>query len=123
MRYLLHYIFIFFCLSCAALKSTENDPFIGKYKMTVLSVDQVGDIPAILTITKDKKLYYSDVNYKINDEERSLDIISTYSVDSSTLIVESLIDSYELQIRVEYDITGLPFPTQNIEFLLQPTRI
>ena len=40
-----------------------------------------------------------------------------------SVIAESLIDSYELQIRVEYDITGLPFPTQNIEFLLQPTRI
>ena len=52
--------------------STENDPFIGKYKMTVFNVDQVGDIPAILTITKDKKMYYSDVNYKINDEGKIL---------------------------------------------------
>ena len=103
MRYLLHHILIFFCLSCAALKSTETDPFIGKYKMTVLSVDQVGDIPAILTITKDKKLYYSDVNYKINDEERSLDIISTYSIDSSTLIVESLIDGSQIDFELNFE--------------------
>ena len=41
----------------------------------------------------------------------------------TSVIVESLVDSYELQIRVEYDITGLPFPSQNIEFLLQPTSI
>ena len=41
----------------------------------------------------------------------------------TSVIVESLVDSYELQIRVEYEITGLPFPTQNIEFLIQPTRI
>ena len=41
----------------------------------------------------------------------------------TSVIVESLVDSYELQIRIEYDITGLPFPTQNIEFLLQPTRL
>ena len=41
----------------------------------------------------------------------------------TNVIVESLVDSYELQIRIEYEITGLPFPTQNIEFLLQPTRI
>ena len=103
MKYLFYYIFIFFCLSCAALKSTENDPFIGKYKMTVLNVDQVGDIPAILTITKDKKLYNSDVNYKINDEERSLDIISTYSVDSSTLIVESLIDGSQIDFELNFE--------------------
>ena len=38
-------------------------------------------------------------------------------------LIDSLDDSYELQIRIEYEITGLPFPTQNIEFLLQPTRI
>ena len=36
---------------------------------------------------------------------------------------ESSLDSNDLLIRIEYDITGLPFPTQNIEFLLQPTRI
>ena len=41
----------------------------------------------------------------------------------SNVLVESLVDSYELQIRIEYEITGLPFPTQNIEFLLQPTRV
>ena len=41
----------------------------------------------------------------------------------TNVIAESLVDSYELQIRIEYEITGLPFPTQNIEFLLQPTRI
>ena len=39
------------------------------------------------------------------------------------VIIDSLVDSYELQIRIEYEITGLPFPTQNIEFLLQTTRI
>ena len=32
-------------------------------------------------------------------------------------------DSNELSIRIEYEITGLPFPPQNIEFLLQPTRV
>jgi len=44
-------------------------------------------------------------------------------VTLTNVIVDSLVDSYELQIRIEYKITGLPFPTQNIEFLLQPTRI
>ncbi len=31
--------------------------------------------------------------------------------------------SHELYIRIEYIIVGLPFPPQNIEFLLQPTRV
>ena len=32
-------------------------------------------------------------------------------------------ESYDLYIRIGYVITGLPFPPQNIEFLLQPTRV
>jgi phage baseplate assembly protein W len=32
-------------------------------------------------------------------------------------------DSNEINIQISYNIVGLPVPTQNIEFLLQPTRI
>ena len=32
-------------------------------------------------------------------------------------------DSNDLIIQVDYDIVGLPIPRQNIEFLLQPTRV
>ena len=32
-------------------------------------------------------------------------------------------DTNDLNIKITYDIVGLPFPTQNIEFLLQPTRV
>ena len=39
------------------------------------------------------------------------------------VIVESIEDSNELNVKISYDIVGLPFPLQNIEFLLQPTRI
>lgn len=39
------------------------------------------------------------------------------------VMVESIEDSNELNIKISYDIVGLPFPPQNIEFLLQPTRI
>ena len=32
-------------------------------------------------------------------------------------------ENNDLYIRIGYFITGLPFPPQNIEFLLQPTRV
>ena len=32
-------------------------------------------------------------------------------------------DSNALEIQVDYNIVGLPVPRQNIEFLLQPTRV
>lgn len=36
---------------------------------------------------------------------------------------ETLEDSHEINIQIIYDIIGLPFPQQNIEFILVPTRI
>ena len=39
------------------------------------------------------------------------------------IIVENLYDTYELNVRISYDIIGLPFPQQNIEFILVPARI
>lgn len=32
-------------------------------------------------------------------------------------------ESNDINIRISYDVVGLPFPQQQIEFLLQPTRV
>jgi phage baseplate assembly protein W len=32
-------------------------------------------------------------------------------------------ESNDINIRISYDVVGLPFPRQQIEFLLQPTRV
>ena len=94
---------LLFCLSCAAIKKTENDPFIGKYKMTVFNVDGVGDVPAILIIDKGKKIYNSQINYKVFEEERILDVIATYPIDSSTIIIESLIDGSQWDFELNFE--------------------
>lgn len=39
------------------------------------------------------------------------------------VIAENIEDSYELNIQIVYDILGLPFPQQIIEFILVPARI
>ena len=36
---------------------------------------------------------------------------------------QSIMDSNELEIKIEYDIVGLPLPLQNIEFILQPSKL
>lgn len=40
-----------------------------------------------------------------------------------SVIVSPIDDTNELNVVTNYDIVGLPFPPQNIEFILQPTRI
>ena len=40
-----------------------------------------------------------------------------------SVVAKALMDSNELDIKIEYDIVGLPLPLQNIEFLLQPSKL
>ena len=44
-------------------------------------------------------------------------------IELTNVFVEGQFDSNELLIQIEYDIVGLPLPTQAIEFILQPTRV
>ena len=44
-------------------------------------------------------------------------------IDLSDINVIADPDSNSLEIKVTYQIVGLPLPQQNIEFLLQPTRV
>ena len=74
--------------------------------MTVFDVDQVGDVPAVLTITKDKDSYNSSVNYKILDKEEVLNVISTYPLDNSTLLIESLIDNNQVDFELNFENSG-----------------
>jgi len=44
-------------------------------------------------------------------------------IELTNVYTECQNDSNELFIQIEYDIVGLPLPTQNIEFILQPSRV
>ena len=44
-------------------------------------------------------------------------------IELTNVYIECQNDSNELFIQIEYDIVGLPLPTQNIEFILQPSRV
>ena len=44
-------------------------------------------------------------------------------IELNSVYVEANQDSNALNVQVDYKIVGLPVPTQDIEFLLQPTRV
>jgi phage baseplate assembly protein W len=69
------------------------------------------------------ELQTPEVAYQLETEIEIL--IRNYEprVRLSTTTVTYPQESNDLLIRISYDIVGLPFPTQNIEFLLQSTRV
>ena len=44
-------------------------------------------------------------------------------VKDPEIIVKFETDSNEMYIKIQYEIVGLPVPAQEIEFILEPTRI
>lgn len=44
-------------------------------------------------------------------------------ISVKSILVEAIEDSNDLNIEIIYDIVGLPFPQQNIRFILVATRI
>ena len=58
-------------------------------------------------------------------EEEILTLIKNFEprINIKSILFEFIEDSNNLNIKISYDIVGLPFPIQNIEFILQPTRI
>ena len=44
-------------------------------------------------------------------------------ISLKSVLLEFIEDSNTLNIRISYDIVGLPFATQNIEFILQSTKV
>ena len=69
------------------------------------------------------ELNYSDLSITLVSEIEVLLENFESRIKVTEVLVESIEDSNELNIKIQYDIVGLPFPQQNIEFLLVPARI
>ena len=69
------------------------------------------------------ELNNSDISSFLEEEIKTLLKNFEPRIKLTNVYIDSQPDSNDLYIRIEYNITGLPFPTQNIEFILQPTRV
>jgi phage baseplate assembly protein W len=69
------------------------------------------------------ELHNREISIILEDEIKT--VLQNFEQRIRIISVEtSLIeDSNEINVQISYNIVGLPLPTQNIEFLLQPTRI
>ena len=58
-------------------------------------------------------------------EEEISTLLKNYEprIELNSVYVIVNADSNDLNVQVDYNIVGLPIPSQTIEFLLQPTRV
>ena len=69
------------------------------------------------------ELVGSDISSSLTEEIRTLLQNFEPRIKLLDVIVNDELDYNGLYITIKYSIIGFPVPTQNIEFLLQPTRI
>ena len=72
---------LFLMASCGVHKKIAKDPYVGIYDFTVFEVDNYGDIPVKLTLTKEGEVYTSVMT--INGEDSSVG--EEIEVDATTL--------------------------------------
>jgi len=69
------------------------------------------------------ELQSPEIAYSLQREISTL--LNNYEprIKLSTVRVTYPEDSNELNVQISYDIIGLPFPIQTVDFVLQPTRV
>ncbi len=69
------------------------------------------------------ELTTSGINIVLENEITNLLNNFEKRVRVKSVSVEVVDDEYELNIKIIYDIVGIPAPQQTLEFILQPTRV
>ena len=66
-----------------------------------------------------------DSGLEVALEEEFSTLLKNYEprIELNSVYVVADEDSNALNVQIDYDIVGLPIPSQSIEFLLQPTRV
>jgi phage baseplate assembly protein W len=65
----------------------------------------------------------SEISVFLEQEITNLINNYEYRIKLNNVIIESELDNNDLNISISYDIVGMPFATQNIEFILQSTKV
>ena len=71
-------------------------------------------------------LFELDTNFnetKISDEISSVLLNNEPRISNILVSVSNPNDSHELNVTIQYDITGIPAPTQQVDVLLFPARV
>ena len=96
--------------SCAMFKNLNENPFVGTFQVIVLDIDGVGDVPAVLTISKNSDDYDSRIVYKDNNVDTEMEVLSSYEIDDSTFVIEAFVDGMQVDFELNFEdgsITGM----------------
>ena len=95
-------------ISCGVQKNIVKDPYVGSYEMTVFEVDNFGDIPLFLDLTKEGDQYKAAITPQEDSEDVAFEVEGT-TFDEGTFTVEAYAAGYDIyfELTIEEDtVTG-----------------
>lgn len=96
---------LFLIASCGTLKNTAKDPYVGSFDFTIFEVDNFGDIPINMTLTKEGEEYISQMEFA-GDGQAAGDIeINSTILQDGVLTIEAYTAGYDIyfELTVEGD--------------------
>lgn len=103
MKKTLALFFLLFVVSCGVQKNLKSDPYVGSYQMTVFEVDNIGDLPLYLDITKEGDAYASAITPQ---EGGDFDFeIDGTTLEEGVFTIEAYVAGYDIyfELTIEED--------------------
>lgn len=95
---------LFLMASCGVQKKIAKDPYVGIYDFTVFEVDNYGDIPVKLTLTKEGEVYTSVMT--INREDSSvgeeIEVVAT-TLEEGVFTIEAYTAGYDIYFELSIE--------------------
>ena len=95
---------LFLIASCGVQKKIAKDPFVGIYDFTVFEVDNYGDIPVKLTLTKEGEVYTSVMNINRDDSSvvEEIEVNSTI-LEEGVFTIEAYTAGYDIYFELSIE--------------------
>lgn len=96
----------FLIASCGVQKKNAKDPYVGNYDFTIFAVDNYGDIPIKLSVTKEGEKYSSTMVMQSKDQSAAADFeVETTTLDEGVFTIEAYAGGYDIyfELTIEGD--------------------
>ena len=101
---------LFLIASCGVQKKIAKDPYVGTYDFTIFEVDDYGDIPVKLNLTKEDEEYTSVMTFNGEDSSAGEDIrVDSTTLEEGVFTIEAYTAGYDIYFELsieQNDISG-----------------
>jgi len=95
---------LFLMASCGVQKKITIDPYVGIYNFTVFEVDNYGDIPVKLTLTKEGEVYTSVMNINREDSSVGEEIeVDATALEEGVFTIEAYTAGYDIYFELSIE--------------------